>query len=136
MWQMGLQCEDFCASPSLTETQHKLTAWETEHQSHRKSQLCLQYQTNQILKCIQPYCAAVGHHQYAKAISLFLIRYGGRKINQKIGPSLPRHMSGLANVLINTQDSGLLHITWPLLVNYPAPLHCDSCGSIDFCQCI
>ena len=88
-----LKCEDLTYSPTLTDLQSKLTAWKKELQSHRTSRLWRQYldmihllkmhhnaeRTGQweeqlhILKSMQPYLAAAGHHQYAKAISLFLV---------------------------------------------------------------
>ena len=88
-----LKCEDLRSSPTLTELQSKLTAWKKELQSHRTSRLWLQYldmihllkvhrnveRTGQweeqlhILKSMQSYLAAAGHHQYAKAISHFLV---------------------------------------------------------------
>ena len=50
-----LKCEDVYTSSGLTETHCKLTVWEKEYQSHRTSQLCLQYWTERhIQKCIQP----------------------------------------------------------------------------------
>ena len=88
-----LKCEDLSYSPSLRKIQSKLTARKRELQSHRTSRLWLQYldmihllkmhrnaeRTGQweeqlhILKSMQPYLAAAGHYQYAKAISLFLV---------------------------------------------------------------
>ena len=73
-----LKCEDLSYSPTFTELQSKLTAWEKELQSHRKSRLWLQY-------CIVMgggggggsyiYWKVCNHilQQQAKAISLFLV---------------------------------------------------------------
>ena len=91
MTDWTLKCEDLSYSPSLTEIQSKLTARKKELQSHRTSRLWLQYldminllkmhrnaewtgqwgEQLHVLKSMQPYLAAAGHQQYAKAISLF-----------------------------------------------------------------
>ena len=57
--------------PSLTQTQYKLTAWKKNTNLTGYSSYVFSIErTGHILKCMQLYFT--GHHQYVKAISLFL----------------------------------------------------------------